>query len=930
MYQQNIQSLVAHVDELSVFAEANKPEVICVTETHVTVDIQDNELLIHGYNILRIDSNSRYTGGVAFYIKRGIKYSLVEIIKDDGEYWMGLVEIQFGKERLLIVGIYRSPSGREAEFLGRLDRLYLEKLEGIKMTVVVMGDFNINLNADNYYAGKLRTFISDIGYKQVVNECTHLSLGGNRSLIDLVITNNKWAIDCAVLSGPVFNRHSLIRVCVLTREQKQDYFTVRKRLESVEDLISQVRGISLQYRETDFNLKVSVYYCSLIEIIDKLMPKIEIRLRNRAKPWITNDIKSLMNVRDSQYRKYSFTVEDVDWCEYTNLRNQVVHRIRVNRKKYYRERVDENRGDSKSMWKYLKGVVANKGGETYNSVEYSGIRYSNRQDIVRIFNEYFVESIRNIKFTDKNKTDKKMKIKQFESISDFRILEYEELEHIVKNFRNKSSPDGVSIEIVKFAFTEIKEALLHVVNWSLEKGIVPRCLKISVIIPVRKVRNTVKIEEFRPINTLPSIAKILERAVYNQISEHVTKYKIIEKYQSGYRSGHSCEMAVQCLLNDWKNARDADNVIVVVFLDFKRAFETICRERLIKKLEMYGFKGNVLEWIKSYLSERFQKVRCDATESNIIESETGVPQGSILGPLLFLLYINDIGTSLEYSGYHLLADDTAIYIVGKDSEEMEHKINKDLENLYGWLESNKMKLNVDKTKAMIIGKDKKVENWINDGFAMKVGQSNIEIVEKHRYLGVIIDRELTFRDHMDYVCKKIAGKIGVLSRISGDFSEWSRRTIYNTIVLPHFIFGGTIIYLARMEDLRRLQVLQNRAMRVILGCNRYTRVQWMLDRLGWLRVGDLSECIALTFIHRIKCGEGPEYFDGLLRERNTIHEHDTRYKDNFIVNRYRCQNNKNTLFYKAVVAYNQLPVEMKNLDVKHFKGEVKVYYKTCR
>lgn len=931
MYLQNIQSLTAHIDELDQFVASSNPDVMCVTETHVTEEIEDQEIRIANYDTVRVNSKSRYTGGVIFYVKKGIKYKLIRTDIMEMQYWIGVLKVIVGKKSMILVGVYRSPSGSEADFISNFELLFNDTLENIREPVLVLGDFNINYDSRAFYANKLRSTVNDIGYKQIVSRYTHLGVEGQESLIDLVITNDSDIKECEFPKQPVFNRHSLIKITI-NLDKGDTKLVVRKKLQDINELSHKIKQISFDYREVDYEKKVLDYYSKIMSVMDEVMPKTVVQIKGVGKPWITYEIRQMMRERDELYGRFAYTRERNDWNLYKRVRNDVVRITRESKRMYYRWRVDESKNDSKAMWKFLKSVIANGERGNYHMIESGGKHFTSVKDIANEFNRYFIQSIDDIEFKEINdKQCYEMKGKSLnDHLDNFRLIDYDELKKIVFGFKNKSSPDELSPEMYKLLFEELKQPLLHIINYSLEKGKVPDHLRLSTVIPIRKVRNTVKIEEFRPVNMLPSMAKILEKVVYDQLMEHVQRNNILDRFQSGFRVNHSCEMALQYLLNEWKCERDNGNVVVVIFLDLKRAFETVDRNRLLKKLEKYGVAESALGWFGSYLSDRKQKVKCSEVESEILGTKKGVPQGSILGPLLFLLYINDIGSSLRYCRYHLFADDTVIYLTGKDREEVCQRMSEDLNRLHAWLETNYMKLNVRKTRGMLLGQNKVVELWKERGFTLMVDGECIELVEEYKYLGVIVDRELNFGSHVDYVCRKIAKKIGVMSRCRNTLSEWSRRIIFNTIVLPHFVFGATILYLARMSDLKRMQVLQNRAMRVIIGCDRYTRIEWMLERLGWIRVGELLECAALSFIHKTKCGKVPGYFEDILTQRGEVHEYDTRQKGHFNVKKYRYEKNKNSLFYRAVVQYNQLPEEYKSMEVRKFDRSIKKYYESYR
>lgn len=444
-------------------------------------------------------------------------------------------------------------------------------------------------------------------------------------------------------------------------------------------------------------------------------------------------------------------------------------------------------------------------------------------------------------------------------------------------------------------------------------------MKISTVMPIRKIKGTNKCEEFRPINMLPTIEKIFEKIVYKQIVEYIEKQNIICTEQSGFRQKHNCETAIQNVIYDWKNNLENNEVTVALFLDLKRAFETLDRERLLTKLKSYGIGGSVLGWLKNYLENRLQRTKCGNSVSGNREIDIGVPQGSVLGPLLFLLYINDIGKAITLCNYHLFADDTLLYLAGKNCDEVIEQLNSILGRLNQWLQTNKLKLNIDKTKCMIISSKEQHPTQ-----TVKIDNQCIEVVHKIKYLGIIVDNRLHFRDHAEYISGKIAQKIGVLRRVRSNVSAQTALLIYKTIVLPHFIYCPTVLYSMYGGDVERLQKLQNMAMRVILKCNRYTKITDMLNTLEWLNVTDLIKLKVLQFIHKIKLGLAPEYLSHKLNPIKTVHKYATRQCDNLYLQSVTKHSSVNALFYKGIRLYNKLPDYTKNCkNIKSFNRDVK-------
>lgn len=377
------------------------------------------------------------------------------------------------------------------------------------------------------------------------------------------------------------------------------------------------------------------------------------------------------------------------------------------------------------------------------------------------------------------------------------------------------------------------------------------------------------------------------------------------------------------VLAGWKEELNDKKSILAVFVDLKRAFETIDRSILIQKLFAIGVKDVELRWFKSFLEERMQQTVIGSSLSEKIEVKIGLPQGSVLAPILFNLYINDVVASLKFSSIKLFADDALIMISGVDVNDMRDKLNSDLESFYNWLCVNRLKLNIDKTKYMFITRNNSL-NVVN----IKINSTVIEKVCIFKYLGIQIDDKLKFFERINYTVSKIAKKIYFMKRTCKYLRKYYKIMVYRSIIEPHFIYCPTIFFIMNDSQIEKLQKMQNKAMRFILKKRYDTPIKEMLVNLNWLSVKQQIFYFTMKFINNIKTGNLPTYLSDQLKLIHETHNINTRTKNNFKLPLFRTEADKNSLFYKGLKSYNELPEQLKHCVKNLFKSKLYEYSKT--
>ena len=387
------------------------------------------------------------------------------------------------------------------------------------------------------------------------------------------------------------------------------------------------------------------------------------------------------------------------------------------------------------------------------------------------------------------------------------------------NISKSSAIHNLSSKILKDAFIFLSDKLTKIFNSSLSHGIVPTSCKHAMVIPLHKGGSDKEVNNFRPVSLLPIQGKLIEKIVHKRIVEWLDQNDILDPRQGCFHKGHSTTDTTVNFVNDLYNAINEEKVTISVYIDLRKAFDTVNHQILCRKIENNFIINQNLTWIRSYLSGRTQSVFVNGTTSDEEAISCGVPQGSVLGPLLFLIYVNNMKNLLTNSSYHLYADDTVIYYSGSQIQDIGPHLQSDLNSYYNWCNTNCVTLNVKKTKFVIYGTRGRVKKMKN--VVLNLGGKQIYCEPSYNYLGIVLDSAagLSFKKHMDQCARVVSHKILILSKIRKSVSEDTAIFVYRSMIAPIIDYG---VYSGGFQEgITKLQKLQNRALRICLDVHHY-------------------------------------------------------------------------------------------------------------
>ena len=428
------------------------------------------------------------------------------------------------------------------------------------------------------------------------------------------------------------------------------------------------------------------------------------------------------------------------------------------------------------------------------------------------------------------------------------------------NVKKGAGLDGLHPRFLVIAADLISPSLTYIFNLSLRTKIVPSSWKIAKVTPLFKKGSLNDPNNYRPISILPSLAKIFERHIHSHFMAYLNNSNLLCKEQSGFRSFHSCQTALTSLVDEWASAIDKDKLVGILLIDFRKAFDLVNHNILIEKLKLYKCSDATVSLFKSYLSDRLQFTIFNGQMSESASLSVGVPQGSILGPLLFLLYINDLHL-ISKDSCHMFADDSTFYTSATTVDAIESNLESNLSEISNWCKANQMSLHLGKTKTMLLTTRQKRSHLHQNKLNITFLDNIIECVSTHKLLGVTLDENLTWKNHCNDTCNKIRKKLFLLRKLKTILPYPARLQFFNSFILPHFDYCSNIWSSSQRDCIDSLTVLQKRAMRLILDVPFDTPSADMFKALNWMSFE--YRCFYNTSILVFKClnNLSPSYLD---------------------------------------------------------------------
>ena len=509
-------------------------------------------------------------------------------------------------------------------------------------------------------------------------------------------------------------------------------------------------------------------------------------LRHNQSPFMTRDLRKAIMTRSRLKNAFNKKRTKQSWEKYKKQRNFVVKLLRRTKYEYFNKIDIKNLADNKTFWKTIKPFFnnSNKNSNKIFLNENEEI-LSNPKSVAETFNNYFVNITNTLDLNTNEDIDESsrfhpsiIKIKELcndlPEVFNFHIVDEEHVKQELISLNSKKSAisGDIPVRILKQFCDAYLPLLTSIINSSLLNGNFPEVLKCAEVTPIFKKSDCLNKENYRPVSVLSSMSKVFERIMYSQINEFMENK--FSNYLTGFRKGHNTQHTFMVMIEKWKKSLDKNLKIGVIFMDLSKAFDTLNHSLLLEKLKAYQFSENALTLMKNYLTKRHQRTKINNNFSSWSEIIAGVPQGSILGPLLFNIFINDIFLFPEKCFLSNYADDNTLYAIANDMNDVKSKLFHDFNIIEIWFQQNYMCLNSGKCHYMSFGSTEK-----NDEFNYK--QMSFKSKEEEIILGLKIDRKLSFDSHIKMICKKGSQKLGALNRISTYLETEKKKLVFEAL-----------------------------------------------------------------------------------------------------------------------------------------------------
>ena len=900
---------------------SHHPHVLGLSEANLSIDHDLNQVQYTDYNLHISPTASNPNLKLSRVVAYTHKSLIVKRRSDLEDSRVSAIWLEVGlpnKKKIIVCQAYR-----EWRYVGQQDTLsstvdaqfqrwsiflaLWEKalLEGKE--VVVMMDANLDFlkwtredlpSNDSTY--RLKSLIELLfnqiiphGVTQLVTVPTRSWPGQPEAGLDHIYSNKPDKLSEVFAEYAGGSDHKLIKVIRYAKSIKKKVRYVRKRsfknFDS-EKFLAAVRQISWWdvYMCQDAEVAAELLTSKLTAVLDAMAPIKTIQVRSHYAPWLSQSTKEIMKERNEAQETAAKTRDLDDWRHYKSLRNRATMRMRQEKKEWEKLKLDSTKHDPSALWKNVKMWLSWNNSGPPSQLFYQGRLISSPAGLASTMNLFFINKVRNLrKGIPPTDIDPLHVLK--EAFRDrqcsfrFKAANPEEVLKILKGLKNSKSTgiDYIDTSVVKLVGEEIIAPLTHVINLSIEESTFPAIWKQAKVIPLLKKEDPLNPKNYRPVALLPIFSKILERVIYNQLIQYLNTEGLIHPNHHGSRQGHSTATALLQMHDRWVEEVDHGNMVGIMMVDLSAAFDMVDHTILLEKLRIFGLEESALQWMRSYLVGRSQSVFIDGCLSPAMAVECGVPQGSILGPLMYILFTNDMPNLVhnhpidfkvpdafcdDCGGTVCYVDDGTYSVGHKDPTTLSGVLTAQYKAISGYMVANKLVINDEKTNLMVMGN--KSSRVVREQVELKAGNFSIKPAKTGKLLGCELSDDLKWKQHIRDSEKSLLRQL--TSRANGLAIIGSKADLNTRLMIANGVFISKLCYLIQLWGgcenylLHSLQVLQNKTARSVTRWPGYTSTRRLMAACGWLSVKQLVVYHRVTMVYKTLKSCTPTYLHNRL------------------------------------------------------------------
>ena len=858
----NMQSLLPKIGTIE--SELFNFDVICLTETWLDQRTSDDILALNEYSLYRRDRAGDAYGGICVFAKKEL-YSRRRNDLEMADVECIWLEIHNRNRKVLIGTFYRPPNSTPATLTSIENSIGLAFDTDIE-NILITGDFNLDMLKQTSKR-KVNDICQQFNLKQLINEPTHYTESSS-SIIDLFLTTKKDTILLSGVGEPFLEqniRYHCPIYCVFNTNktvtssyERHIWLYDRGDYEAFSNDIRQTNWDDIKSNDIDKYAQDLTNH--IIKLAKKHIPNKLIKTRQSDPPWLCNNIKKLMRKRKRLYDKYKRTKSSTDFESYKQTRNKVTAAIRMAKVLETDKLAQKLRNDninSKDWWKTLKHFI--KPGQTsaIPPLNNDDVIYSDPNDKANIFNTFFTEQT----ILDETNASLPSVIPiPASTLSSVSTTPFE-VESIFKSLKTgkAAGPDCINNRLLKEAATALSFPVCDLFNFSLAQGKVPTLWKQANVTPIHKKNDPSNFSNYRPISLLSTIGKSLEKIIHKHVFNFLQANSLLTNLQSGFVPADSTVNQLVDIYNTFCKALDEGKEVRAIFCDVSKAFDRVWHQGLLFKLKSIGVTDSLIDWFEDYLSNRKQRVVLPGATSRWTSIKAGVPQGSILGPLLFLVYINDIVDDID-SSIRLFADDTSLYIIVDNPIEAAIQLNADLEKVHQWASKWLVTFNPAKTESLLFTRKQ------NRPYHPPVSMNHNVITEvtDHKHLGLTFTSDCTWHEHLDSVKQKAWFRINIMRKLKFTLDRLSLQTIYFSFVRPLLEYADVVWDNCTQNEVSELEKIQNEAARIVTGATKLVSLNSLIAETGWETLAKRRKKHKLQLFYKMQNNLSPDYLSSLV------------------------------------------------------------------